>query len=712
MDDNKWTEFMTLNNVFDIGVSGLLAQSNKISTISDNIANVNTVGYKGSTADFLSMIQSASNSALDSRNGARAVSRQHNSVQGGILPSDKITDIAINGEGFFPVTDDIIAGSPLRFTRAGAFSPDRDGNMRNSAGFYLQAWVLDSTSALSPALQVANYGVGNLSLVNIAATDSVSMPTSFASIKANLNASQPLYNPAGKIAFTNNPTAGDTITINGVVWTFVASGATGNQTNIGASLDDTLRQLITDLNDDTSSGNPFRNIALTTNPTAGDTININGTTRTFVAAGATGNQTNIGLTLDDTLAQLSIDTGISFNPPLARASYSNISGTSLGITYIAAPLFQMNIAQNPTAGDKITINGVIWEFVASGAVDHQTNIGVDLDATLTQLATDLNASTNPLLTTSTYANVGGTTLSGTAIGNASTFSFASGSVNGTVTPLLLYDSTLATNNMTGGAIVSNFNRSIGVIDNNGVEHQVSITFLKTAINTWAVELSAVPATDITTAGGQIAAGTLTFNGDGSLASISPSLSAPITFPWTSTGTTPIGAAGATTNNTVTFDWGTAGSIFGTVGAAVIGRTDGMRQLAGGYQVDGLTQNGHIAGSLQNIEITDNGVIRGFYNNGTSQDLFVLPLAKFYNSDGLESISGTAYIDSDISGFINLFASGTNGVGKIVSTALESSSVDLPTQMTDIIIAQRAYQANTKTVTTTDEMLKTISDMLR
>jgi flagellar hook protein FlgE len=703
---------MTLNNVLDIGVSGLLAQSNRISTISDNISNVSTVGYKATTADFLALIQSASNSVLDSRNGARAVGRQHNSVQGEILPSDRVTDIAINGDGFFPVTEDTISGSPLRFTRAGAFSPDKDGNMRNSAGFYLQGWVIDPAGVSPATLQVANYGVGDLSLVNIAATDSVSVATSVANIKANLNANQTIYNPVGNIAFANNPTAGDTITINGVIWTFVASGATGNQTNIGANLDTTLDNLVANLNSDTSNGNLFRNITLTTNPIAGDTINVNGTTWTFVASGATGNQTNIGANLDATLAQLATDTGISINPLLSGATYSNVGATKLGITYNATPSFQMNFGQNFTAGTKITINGVIWEFVASGATDHQTNIGATLDATLTQLATDLNASTNPLLTTSTYANVGGTGIAGTLIGNASTFNFTSGSVNGTVTPLLLYDPTIATNNMTSGAINSNFNRSIGIIDNNGAEHQVKISFLKTSTNSWAVEISAVPATDITTAGGQIAAGTITFNGDGSLASVSQSLSNAITFPWTSTGTIPTGAADPTVNNTVTFNWGTAGAIFGTTGATVIGRTDGVRQLASDYKVDGFTQNGHAAGTLQNIEITDDGIIKGIYSNGTSQDLFVLPLAKFYNADGLENISGTAYMDSDISGFINLFSAGTNGVGKLVSTALEQSSVDLPTQMTDIIIAQRAYQANTKTVITSDEMLKTITDMLR
>ena len=567
---------MTLNSTFNIGVSGLIAQSNKISSISDNISNVNTVGYKGFTTDFLSLVQGTSQ-LYDSYNGARPTTRQNNSQQGEIFSSDSVTDIAINGNGFFVVTPETTAGSPLLYTRAGTFSPDKDGNLRNSAGFYLQGWQLDSTGALPAGLIGAAYGIdtaiNSLELVNVATSDSASVPTGNMEIKANLNANQTLYNPVGQIAFTANPTAGDTITINGVVWTFVASGATGTQTNIGSSLDATLTRLVDDLN-------------------------------------------------------------FSTNPAITPGTYSNLSGNKLKVVYDS-----------------------------------------------------MNAS-------------------------AATFTLASSSVNGVPTQLLLYDSTITASNMTSGAIQSHFNRSTDIIDNNGVKHTVNISFLKTAVNTWAVELSAVPATDITTVGGQIAAGTLVFNGEGSLQSVSASLTGAINFPWTSTGTTPTGATTPTVNNAVTFDWGTAGAIFGTVGAVVIGRTDGMRQLASSYVVDSLSQDGHASGTLQRVEITDKGIVKGFYSNGVSQSLYIIPLAKFNNPDGLENISGTAYNNSEESGLINYFSSEIGGVGTILSSSLENSSVDLASQLTDIIIAQRAYQSNTKTVTTTDDMLKTVSEMLR
>jgi len=568
---------MTLNSTFGIGVSGLLAQSTKIGSISDNIANVNTVGYKGFTTDFLALVQNASTQVSDYYYGARSTVRQNNTQQGEISGSDRATDVAINGNGFFIVTPNTVAGSDLMYTRAGTFSPDKDGNLRNSAGFYLQGWPLDSTGALPAALQGGNHGIdtaiSSLQLVNVATTDSTSVPTGNITVKANLDADQTLYNPTGQIAFTANPTAGDTVTINGVTWTFVAAGATGTQVNIGTNLDFTLRNLVDSLN-------------------------------------------------------------VSTNPAITPGTYSNYNGHTLKVVYDS-----MN-------------------------------------------------------------------------GNAATFTLASSSVNGTPTQLLIYDPAVSASNMTSGAIQSHFNRSVDIVDNNGLKHSVNMNFLKTAVNTWAVELSAIPATDVTIAGGQIASGTLTFNGEGSLASISPSLSAPITFPWTSTGTTPANATTPTTNNTVTFNWGTAGQIFGTPGATVIGRTDGMRQLAANYIVDSLNQDGHAAGTLQKVEISDDGIVKAYYNNGVSQSIYVIPLAKFNNPDGLQNISGTAYLNSNDAGIVNYFSSGQSGVGVILSGSLENSNVELASQLTDIIIAQRAYQSNTKTVSTADDMLKTVTDMLR
>jgi flagellar hook protein FlgE len=634
---------MTLNSVLSVGVNALLAQSTRIGGISDNISNVNTIGYKGQTTDFFELIQSGGGVFAPSRAGARAVNQQLSGKQGVITQSTRSSDIAVNGAGFFVVTGDTSADSPLLYTRSGSFTPDENGNLRNSANLYLRGWELDTSGALPAALQTDTYdsatAISNLRLVNIAAATSDPVATSNVAIKANLDADQTLYSPTGNIQFTNNPSAGDTITINGVTWTFVASGATGTQTNIGGDLASTIAQLANDLN-------------------------------------------------------------ASVNTALTPATYSSTRVTTLGINH---PGGRTTFTQNPAAGETVTINGVTWTFVETGAVGAQTNIGADIFTTLNNLASDLSTSGNPAVAPSTFSSINYEQLKvayDAINGAAPTFSLASSSANGVVTPLLLYNAALATNNISGGAIPEQHIQPVQLIDNNGVERTINIGFLKTAVNTWAVEIYANPASDVTTVNGRIATGTMTFNGDGSLASVSASLTAPLTFPWADSGTIPTGSETATVNNVTTFNWGTLGS------------TDGYNQFATNYSVTAINQDGFQAGSLKRIDITDDGIVTSFFSNGASRALYVVPLAKFINPESLIGISGTVYKQSETSGFTNLYASNKGGAGTILSGSLESSTVDLATQLTDMIVAQRAYQSNTKSITTSDDMLRTLTELLR
>jgi Phage tail tube protein len=119
---------------------------------------------------------------------------------------------------------------------------------------------------------------------------------------------------------------------------------------------------------------------------------------------------------------------------------------------------------NPSAGHTITINGVVWTFVASGATTAQTNIGGSLAATLTQLATDLNASVNPLVTPATYSNSGGTALGIVydtvgAAGNA--FTLASGNVNGVPSGATLSGGGYTHTFVSGAAVLPSFACEIG-----------------------------------------------------------------------------------------------------------------------------------------------------------------------------------------------------------------------------------------------------------
>lgn len=267
-----------------------------------------------------------------------------------------------------------------------------------------------------------------------------------------------------------------------------------------------------------------------------------------------------------------------------------------------------------------------------------------------------------------------------------------------------YDPSDSLKNIAGGAITAQFSRPIRVYDSLGTGHDLNMSFIKTDTNTWAVEVYAATASEVTSSlpSGQIATGRVTFNGDGSLQSVQSSLANPVNITWTN----------GSVSSTITFDWGTSGSPFGTVGASSIGKTDGLSQFNSAYRVNFVDQNGAPVGDLTSVSITEEGFVVASYSNGQTQNLFKIPLADFANPNQLATSSGNVFLQSSESGEVNLRESGSSGVGKIASSSLEQSNVELADQLTDMIVAQRAYQANTKVISTTDQLLSQLNDILR
>ncbi|NQV84765.1 MAG: flagellar hook-basal body complex protein [Rhodospirillales bacterium] len=185
---------MTLFGALSSGVSGLTAQSSAIGAISDNITNVSTVGYKNTQVDFQTLVTKQTSSTFFSAGGVQSKPRQDTGVQGLLASSSSATDIAISGSGFFVVNE---AASPtitneFLFTRAGSFFQDNEGFLRNTAGFYLQAWPTDASGKVVPAnkaLTVPNQNVIStdfLTTVNLNRVGGTASATSQISIGANL----------------------------------------------------------------------------------------------------------------------------------------------------------------------------------------------------------------------------------------------------------------------------------------------------------------------------------------------------------------------------------------------------------------------------------------------------------------------------------------------------------------------------------------------
>lgn len=170
------------------GVSALFAQSQATAIVSNNIANMSTVGFKRSETNFNSLVTTESLQSQYSP-GTVSVSRtQRIDVQGSIQQTSSDTDAAISGNGFFPVKRSTDFGEEFLYTRAGQFSEDADGLLTNAAGFILYAWPIDSDGELP-----ANQGdLGSLAPADVAFLGGLTRPTGNAELAINLDADQDL----------------------------------------------------------------------------------------------------------------------------------------------------------------------------------------------------------------------------------------------------------------------------------------------------------------------------------------------------------------------------------------------------------------------------------------------------------------------------------------------------------------------------------------
>ena len=134
-------------------------------------------------------------------------------------------------------------------------------------------------------------------------------------------------------------------------------------------------------------------------------------------------------------------------------------------------------------------------------------------------------------------------------------------------------------------------------------------------------------------------------------------------------------------------------------------TEGITQFAGDFSGLSAEVDGAAAGSMVRSEITDSGDVYGIFDSGARKLLYSVPLATVTNPDGLSQADGNAFQLSSSSGPLELARAGESGTGAINAGALEGSNVEVAEELTDLIVAQRAYSSNAKIVTTSDQMLE-------
>lgn len=138
----------------------------------------------------------------------------------------------------------------------------------------------------------------------------------------------------------------------------------------------------------------------------------------------------------------------------------------------------------------------------------------------------------------------------------------------------------------------------------------------------------------------------------------------------------------------------------------------ITQLNGASQINGVDQDGFAPGSLESFAISQDGVVTGIFTNGFTRPLAQIGMAAFSNPEGLERQGNNLYIASDNSGRPLVGTPRTNSRGTISAGFLEQSNVDIGGEFTDLIVTQRGFQANTKVVTTVDELLQDLINMKR
>ncbi|MCW2239742.1 flagellar hook protein FlgE [Azospirillum canadense] len=264
------------------------------------------------------------------------------------------------------------------------------------------------------------------------------------------------------------------------------------------------------------------------------------------------------------------------------------------------------------------------------------------------------------------------------------------------TPKATSKVSIAANLPSDADVGASFTSDIELFDSLGNSSSVQLTWTKTAVNTWSVDgANPTKSSDSTTSTGTIGGFpiTVTFNSDGSLASTSGNSF--MVGGWTT------GAS----NSTVTLNLGTANG------------SDGLTQHTSGettpsIDVESTTQDGYKPGTLTGTKIDSDGTVRATFDNGETRAIYRIPVVTFANPNGLESVTGSIFKQTYDSGQYQLRTAGDGKAGSVKSSALEDSTVDIADEFTRMIVAQQAYSAASKVITTSDDMINTVIGMKR
>jgi flagellar hook protein FlgE len=250
---------------------------------------------------------------------------------------------------------------------------------------------------------------------------------------------------------------------------------------------------------------------------------------------------------------------------------------------------------------------------------------------------------------------------------------------------------------------SSFPATAPVFDSLGGSHNVTITFAQTGANTWTYS-AALPAVDFANGVSTPLTGTMQFDATGNLTTVTPTGGAAETVGTAGGDVSSIGldfanplADGA---NELNMQW----NLLGSAGTPSISQTDQASAMSG------VTANGNAAGTCTGFTIGSDGTVTAQYTSGNAT-VGQVALANMTNLQGLQLLGNGNYATTLASGTATVGVSGSGGMGTIQDSALEESNVNISSEFSDLIVAQRAFEANAKSVTTFDTVTQDTINMV-
>ncbi len=656
-----------LDSIF-IGITGVSSHQTRMNVISNNVANVNTTAFKGGRANFADVMsttlseggparaQIAATNPQQSGHGVGVSSIDTVQAQGTLQTTGIETDLAIDGEGYFIVND----GTNQLFTRDGTFAFDTNGKLYDpGTGFAVQGNLTNLDGTFRSELG---------DLVIPVDRESKAEASTMIHISGNLDASgsgngapvwtgSTLFGQPARI--TSNPNPGFPLDLTifnnaGLKVSIEQSGKLTESTlNIPTKVYADRLELISELNSQISVNGALKNNMLFKTNALGELV-----LRTVDG----GEQ--ISIKVDNADPQVNVATSLGF---AADAEQAGLRAANTDLLNDLA-----NIGNDLTDGDIIRFTGVkpngerfdgrfTFETDSTDTVEDLFSV---VENTYGGVQAGLDPDTGQMILTDA---VSGDRVVGFDI-NFSLLDTGNGS------------------GIFGNEPPFEFSTNTQIFDEKGNAHSLTMNFTKSVVDnewTWVATVDGM-----TPDSGNN--GNVIFNEDGTLRTFEATDKSPISFT-PGEGTPQINVS---------------------IGAESTDRLGGLTQFVASSSVSVREQDGRSAGSLVSVSFEPNGNITGLFSNGTSESLGRVGLASFGNRDGLKSQADNLFIQTEASGQAVIGAAETTVQGSIRAGAIEMSNVDLAQEFTNMIVTQRGFQANARSITTSDELLTEVVNLKR